>query len=81
MEQAVETWETDLRHMYTIGHHQHSCQGLGYIKRPTVPSDKSSKEYRRFISSHYKETEDIYAISNAVQLTVQGQWTGLLNYI
>ena len=64
-----------------IGHHQHSHHGLGYIKTSKVSSDKSSRDYRSFISSHHKEIEDTYAISKAVQLKVQGQWTRWLNYV
>ena len=52
-----------------------------YIKSPKVPSDKFSKDCRTFISSHYKEIDDTYAISKTVQLKFQGQWTRLLNYV
>ena len=45
---------------------------MRYIKTSKVPSDKSSKDYRTFISSHHKELEDI---------KLQGQWTRWLNYI
>ena len=62
-----------------MGHHQHS--GLGYIKSSKIPSDKSSRDYRAFTSNHHKEIDDTYAISKAVQLKVQGQWTRWLNYI
>ena len=54
-EKAVQACETDLRHKSIIGHHQHSRHGLGYIKSSKVPSDKSSRDYRTFISSHDKE--------------------------
>ena len=81
VEKAVQACETDLRHKSIIGHHQHSRHGLGYIKSSKVPSDKSSRDYRTFISSHHKEIEDRYAISRAVQLKVQSQWTRWLNYI
>ena len=53
----------------------------GYIKSPKVLSDKSSKEYRTFIFSYYKEIVDTYAVWKSVQLKVQGQWTRWLNYI
>ena len=68
--EAVQACEKDLKHNSIIGHHQHSCHGLGYIKTSKVPSDKSSRDYRTFISSHHKEIEDKYAISKAVQLKV-----------
>ena len=67
--------------IYYSPHSQHSRHGLGYTKNSKVPSDKSSRDYRTFISSHHKETDDTYAISKAVQLKVQGQWTRWLNYI
>ena len=81
VEEAVQACETDLRHKSIIGHHQHSPHGLGYIKSSKVPSDKSSRDYRTLISSHHNEIDDTYAISKAVQLKVQGQWTRWLNYI
>ena len=39
------------------------------IKTSKVPSDKSSRDYRLFITSHHKEIEETYAISKAVQLS------------
>ena len=79
VEEAVQACETDLIHKPIIGYHQHSRHGLGYIKSSKVPLDKSSRDYRTFTSSHHKEIDDIYAISKAVQLKVQGQWW--LNHI
>ena len=81
VEKAAQACETDLKHKSIIGQHQHSRHGLGYIKTSKVPSDKSSRDYRTFISNHHKEIEDTYAISKAVQLKFQGQWTKWLNYI
>ena len=81
VEGAVQACETDLRHKSIIRHHQHSRHGLGYIKSSKIPPDKSSRDYRTFISNHHKEIDDTYAISKAVQLKVQGQWTRWLNYI
>ena len=81
VKEAVQTCEADLSHKSIIRHHQHSRHGLGYIKTSNVPSDKSSRDYRIFISSHHKETDGMNAISKAVQLKVQGQWTKWLNYI
>ena len=81
VEEAVQACETDLRHKSIIGHHQHSRYGLGYIKSSKIPSNKSSRDYRTFISNHHKEIDDTYAISKAVQLKVLGQWTRWLNYI
>ena len=81
VEEAVQASEKVLRHKSIIGHHQHSRYGLGYIKSSKIPSNKSSRDYRTFISNHHKEIDDTYAISKAVQLKVQGQWTRWLNYI
>ena len=58
VEEAVQACETDLKHKSIIENHQHSRHGLGYIKTPKAPSDKSSRDYRSFISSHHKEIED-----------------------
>ena len=62
-------------------HHQHSHHGLRYIKSSKVPSDKLSRDYRTFISSHHKEVDNTYAVSKAVQLKVNSQWTRWVNYI
>ena len=80
-EKAVQACKTDLRYKSIIGHHQHSHNGLRYIKSSKVPSDKLSIDYRAFISSDHKKIDDTYAISKAVQSKVQGQWTRWLNYI
>ena len=39
------------------GHYQHSRYGLGYIKSSKIPSNKSSRDYRTFISNHHKSLE------------------------
>ena len=81
VEEAVDACVTDLKHKSITENHQHSCHGLGYIKTSKVPTDKSSRDYRTFISSHHKEIDNTCAISKAVQLKVQDQWTRWLNYI
>ena len=58
VEKAVQACETDLRHKSITGHHQHSCHGLGYSESSKVPSDKSSRDYRTFISSRHKEIDN-----------------------
>ena len=80
-EEAVQACETDLRHKSIIGYHQRSHHGLGYIKSSKVPSDKSLRDYRTFISGHHNKIDDTYAISKTVQLKVQSQWTRWLKYI
>ena len=75
VEEAVRACETDLKHKSIIGHHQHSCHRLWYIKTSKVPSDKSSRDYRTFIFSYQEEIQDTYAISKPVQLKILGQWT------
>ena len=37
--------------------------------------------YCKFISSYYKNINDNYSVSKAVQLQVQGQWNQWINYI
>ena len=81
VEETVQACETDLKHKPIIGHHQHSRHELGHVKTSKVTSDKSSKDYRLFISSHHKQIEDTCAISKEVQLKFQGQWTRWLSYI
>ena len=66
VEEAVQTCETDLRQKFIIGHQQHSRHGLGYIKSSKVPYDKSSIDYRTFISSHYKEIDEMCTTSKEV---------------
>ena len=53
----------------------------GYFPGPKTPSNKSTKLYRKFISNHYKNIDDTYSISKAMQLQAQGQWTQWINYI
>ena len=79
VEEGAQACETDLKHKSIVGHHQHSCHGLGNIKTSKVSSDKSSKDSRTFVSSHHKEIEDTYAVSKGLQLKIQ--WTRWLNYI
>ena len=81
VEETVQACETDLKHKPIIGHHQHSRHELGHLKTSKVTSDKSSKDYRLFISSHHKQIVDTCAISKVVQLKFQGQWTRWLSYI
>ena len=81
VEEAVTTTESDVQNKLISGHHQFGCKGLGYSPGPKIPSNKSTKLYHKFISSHYKNIDDIYSISKAVQLQVQGQWTQWINYI
>ena len=79
--EAVASTETDAKNKLVSGHYQFGRKGLGYSPGPKIPSNKSSKLYHKFISSHYKNIDDIYSISKAVQLQVQGQWTQWVNYI
>ena len=54
---------------------------LGYTTTSKFPKNKSSKNYRKYISDHHRTIDDTYVMSKAVQLQVQGQWTRWLNYI
>ena len=74
-EEAVRACETDLKNKYIIGDHQHSHHGLRHIKTSKVPLDKSSRDCRAFLFRQSKEIENTYAISKAVQLKAQGEWT------
>ena len=55
VEQVVQTCKADLKHNSIIGNHQHTHQGMRYIKSSKVPSDKSSKGYSTFMPSHTKK--------------------------
>ena len=79
VEEAVTTTKSDIENKLISGHHQFGRKDLGYSPGPQIPSNKSAKLYRKFISSHYKSIDDIYSISKAVQLQVQGQWTQWIN--
>ena len=79
--EAVASTETDAKNKLVSGHYQFGRKGLGYSPGPKIPYNKSSKLYHKFISSRYKNIDDIYSISKAVQLQVQGQWTQWVNYI
>ena len=81
VEEAVTTTESDVKNKLISGHHQFGRKGLGYSPGPKIPSNRSTKLYCKFISSHYKNIDDTYSISKAVQLQVQGQWTQWINYI
>ena len=73
---AVSLCESDIHFNKICGKNQQGKQGLGYYSiKPKVPSDKASKHYRKFITHHFKQIDDTYSNSKAVQLQVQGQWT------
>ena len=74
-EEAVATAESDVKNELVSGHHQFECKGLGYSPGPKSPSNKSAKLYRKFISCHYKNIDDTYFVSKAVQLQVPSIWT------
>ena len=78
VEEGVTTTESDVKNKLISGHHQFGRKGLGYSPGPKTPN-KSTKLYHKFISSQYKNIDDTYCISKAVQLQVQGQWTQWIN--
>ena len=80
VEEALTTTESDVKIKLIPGHHQFGCKGLDYSHDLKTPKN-STKLYRKFISSYYKNIDDTYSISKAVQLQGQGQWTQLMNYI
>ena len=81
VEEAAATTESDVKNKLISSHHQFGRKGPGYSPGPKIPPHKPTKLYRKFISSHYKGTDDTYSISKVAQLQVQGQWTQRVNYI
>ena len=81
VEEAVKTAESDIQHQLLCGKPQFGRTGLGFIKSKPLISNDASHEYRKQVSDCFKEIDDTYSISKAVQLQVQGQWTRWLNYI
>ena len=79
VEDAAWSGKNDIKINQVWGNNHHNRHGLGYITMPKVLRNKSSKHYRRYISEHKKLTDDTYAFSKAVQMQVQGQWTGWMN--
>ena len=81
VEDAAWSGKNDIKINQVWGNNHHNRHGLGYITMPKVLRNKSSKHYRRYISEHKKLTDDTYAFSKAVQMQVQGQWTGWMNSV
>ena len=81
VEDTVLSCESDIKFNKICGSQYNNRLGLGYTTTFKVPKNKSSKDYRRYISNHHRTIDDTYAMSKAVQLQVQGQWTRWLNYI
>ena len=58
--------------------------GLGLDTPPFPRSQKTNLQKTTgdiYISNHHRTNNNTYAMSKAVQLQVQGQWTRWLNYI
>ena len=81
VEKAVNVTEQDIKLQQMTGYHYQGCHGIEYINTPKAPEEKSSKRCRDFISRSFKEIDETYNISKAVQLLLQGQWTRQLSYI
>ena len=81
VEKAVNVTEQDIKLQQMTGYHYQGCHGIEYINTPKAPEEKSSKHCRDFISRSFKEIDETYNISKAVQLLLQGQWTRQLSYI
>ena len=75
VEDTVLSCESDIKFNKICGGQYNNRLGLGYTTTLKVPKNKSSKDYRRYISNHHRTIDDTYAMSKAVQLQVQGQWT------
>ena len=69
-----------LRHKSIIEHHEHSCQGLGYIESPKIPSDKSSRVQDIYFQPLQRNWQYIHHFKGSA-LKVQGQWTKWLSYV
>ena len=67
--------EQDVKLQQMTGYHDQGCHGIGYINSYKAPEEKSTKRYRDFISSSFKEIDETCNISKVVQLPLQGEWT------
>ena len=81
VEKAVNVTEQDIKLQQMTGYHYQGCHGIEYINNPKAPEEKSSKHCRDFISRSFKEIDETYNISKAVQLLLQGRWTRWLSFI
>ena len=63
-----------------LGYHQMFKAGLGSIHHPELP-EKGSHAYRKQVTNAMEEIDEVDDLSEAVQLSVQGQWTRWLNYV
>ena len=81
VEDTVLSCENDIKFNKICGSQYNNRLGLGYTATPKVRINKSSKDCRSYISNHHRTNDETYAMSKAVQLQVQGQWTRWLNYI
>ena len=79
VEDTVLSCESDIKFNKICGSQYNNRLGLGDTTIPKIPKNKSSKDYRRYISNHHRTIDDTYAISKAVRLQVQGQWMRWLN--
>ena len=78
---AVESSESELRFRRIRGPPQFGKAGLGITTKKAMPTEKSSREYRKLISDTSKEIDEETNMSKALQLKVQGQWTRWENYV
>ena len=81
VDDTVLSCESDIKFNKICGSEHNNRLGLEYNTTSKVPKNKSSKDYRKYISNHHRTIDETYAMSKAVQLQVQGQWTRRLNYI
>ena len=84
------TWEVDeavnkteqYTEFHQMGNYHHQiCHGIRYSNALKAPEEKYTKHYRNFISRSFRENDETYHISNAVEPPLQGQWTRWLSYI
>ena len=66
VEDTVLSCESDIKFNKICGSQYNDRLGLGYTVTSKVPRNKSSKDYRRYISNHHRTIDDNYAMSKAV---------------
>ena len=80
VEEAVRLAEGELDFQSKFGQHQFGRAGFGL--NPVKPSPAiGTREYRRMISDIVCKQDDKRRFSEAVQMSVQGQWTAWCNYV
>ena len=80
VDEAVDFAEKELDFRSKFGHSQTGRAGFGLIPVKPTPAI-GTKEYRRMISDIVCEQDDKRRFTEAVQMSVQGQWTSWCDYV